>query len=130
MWRWYVNKGIDSLIFWKAIPFDTKHLKAWYLVTPVSRRASLQEQRRLQFRKQKMWSTRGCDYRTVTEKLSQPVLYFYVNVSNLAPRDFVLSSRTRLHGFRCEQIDHRIDHHDILAFIASELHVSHDTFYI
>jgi len=69
MSRWYVNKGIDSLIFWKAIPFiGTKHLKAWHLVTPVSRRASLREQRRLQFHRQKMWSIRGCDCRTVTEK--------------------------------------------------------------
>jgi len=95
MSKWYVNKGIDSLIFWKTIPFiGTKHLKAWHLVTPVSRRASLREQRRLQFHRQKMWSTRGCDCRTVTEKFSWPVLYSYVNVNNPVPRDFIPSSRT------------------------------------
>lgn len=119
--RRYVNKGIDSLDFWKAIPFvGTKHLKS---VAPGHTcRASLRKQRRLQFRKQKMWSTRGCVCRTVTEKFSWPVLYSYVNVSSPVLRDFILSSRTI-----CARADFDANRPIIASwhsFFANEFHVT------
>lgn len=112
--RWYINKGIDSPRVPKGHPFrwhkTPEKRGTWSHLSHVALRFG--SSAAYSFVGRKCEATRGCDYRTVTEKFSRPVLYFYVNVGGPARRSVILFRRVEHHscsrGFRCEPTDRRI----------------------